>query len=211
MSTEGRNLRLPATLPLGPGQEVSKTVSQKWDTIDDQLADMHVRGLVSRDPPQQACPELTSDMLTTTDSKSYSETYALLNSWFGYVSEVYAQVQATVLQLENTQEILEAEGRRVARTIAGEEGSGKKTKGPTKEELSDKLLLNPEYQEVKLKLQRYKQSQLLFKAKLESIERSLRVVSRQVEIRKLDQDQTRIGSNMPGRNFTGGGRFGRDD
>lgn len=208
---EGKNLRLPRTLPLGPGQETTKTVTQKWDTIDEQLEDMHVKGLISRDAPQIACPELTAEMLTTQDSKSYSDTYALLNAWFGYISEIYAQVQATVLQLENTQEILEAEGRRITRTLAGEEdGAGKKTKGPTKEELADKLLLNPEYQEVKLKLQRYKQSQLLFKAKLESVERSLRVVSRQVEIRRLDQDQNRTGANMPGRNFTGGGRFGRD-
>lgn len=208
---EGKNLRLPRTLPLGAGQEVAKTVAQKWDTIDDQLADMHMKGFISRDAPTFACPEITADMLTTTDSKSYTETYAHLNAWFGYVSEIYAQVQASVLQFKNMRDILEAEGRKVSRALAGDEGDGvKKTKGPTKEELNDRLLLNPEYQDVMLKLQRYQQSELLFKAKVDSIDRSLRTISRQVEIRRLDQEQNRTGGNMPGRNFTGGGRFGRE-
>lgn len=209
--SEGKNLRLPRTLPLGPGQSVAQTVIQKWDTIDDQIEDMHLKGFVSRDAPPFACPEITADMLTTPDSKSYTETYAHLNAWFGYVSEIYAQVQASVLQYKNMRDILEAEGRRVARTLAGDEGGGKKTKGLTKEELNDRLLLNPEYQEVMLKLQRFQQSELLFKAKVDSIDRSLRTISRQVEIRRLDQEQNRTSGNMPGRNFTGRGRFGRDD
>lgn len=206
---EGKNLRLPRSLPMGPGQEAVKTIEQKWDTLDEQLEDMHVKGLISKDAPQFVCPELTPDMLTTTNSQNYTETYVHLNAWFGYTTEIYAQVQAAVLQYKNMRDIFQAEGRKVSRTIAGvEDGDSKKTKAPTKEELADKLLLNPEYQAVLLKLQRYQQSELLFKAKVESIERSLRVISRQVEIRRLDQDQSRTGSNMPGRNFTGGGRFG---
>jgi hypothetical protein len=206
---DGRNLRLPVTLPLGAGQEAAKSVAQKWDTIDDQIYEVEARGLVSREKPQFVCPELTADMLTTTDSKNYTETYVHLNAWFGYASEIYAQVKATVLQFENMKDILEAEGRKVARE--GAEAVAEKTKKPTKEELEDRMLLNPEYQEVKLKLQRYQQSELLFKAKLESIERSLRVISRQVEIRRLDLDQTRNGGNMPNRGYTGGGRFGAPD
>ncbi len=205
MNNDGRNLRLPVTLPLGAGVEVAKTVAQKWDTIDDAIFELESHGLKTRDKPNFDCPELTADMLTTTESKSYTETYVHLNSWFGYASEIYAQVQATVLQYKNMKDILEAEGRKNARTVAE---ADTKTKKPTKEELEDRMLLNPEYQEVKLKLQRFQQSELLFKAKVESIERSLRVVSRQVEIRRLDQDQTRNSGNMPNRGFTGGGRFG---
>ncbi len=195
---------MPATLPIGAGTEIAQNVAQKWDTIDEQMEEVHHKGFIWKDPPLCACPELTSEMLTTTDTKSYTETYTQLNAWFGYASETYALVQASILQFENMKDILEAEGRKVAREI--NEG----TKKPTVEELKDRMMLNPEYQDVLRKLQRFKQSKLLFSAKLESIERSLRVVSRQVEIRRLDQDQTRNGANMPGRgmDFTGGGRFG---
>lgn len=206
---EGKNLRLPRTMPIGPGQAAAQTVSQKWDTADDVEAELHMKGFKAREKPVADCPELTEEMLTTTDSKSYTETYALLLAWFGYSSELYARVQADVLQFKNMRDILAAEGRKVAREI--HEG----TKKPTKEELEDRLLLNPEYQDVMLKMQRYQQAELLFKAKVESIERSLRVISRQVEIRRLDMEQTKTGANMPGRGFqpggyTGGGRFGKD-
>lgn len=196
----GKSLQLPRTLPMGPGQEAKKTISQKWDTIDDQLEEMHAKGFVSRDPPPEACPELTSAMLTTTDSQSYSDTFARLNAWFGYVSEVYAEVQARVLQYENIKDILEAEGRRINRELNQSE-----TKKPTVQELADRLLLNPEYQEVMILLQRYKQSKMLFAAKVDSIERSLKTVSRQIEVRKLDQENTRVGSNLPSRNRWGQG------
>ena len=201
---EARNLRLPSTLPIGAGHAAAQNIVQKWDTADDVEGEIHMRGLVAREKPAFACPELTPDMLTTTDSKSYTETYAHLMSWFGYVSELYARVQADVLQFKNMKDILAAEGRKVSVEV------NKGTKKPSKEELEDRLLLNPEYQEVMLKLQRFQQAKLLFEAKLESIDRSLRVVSRQVEIRKLDQEQSRTGGNMPGRGYTGGGRFGRD-
>lgn len=206
MNEGGRNLRLPVNLPLGAGQEQKQNIMQKWNTADDVEAELHMHGFTAREKPAFACPELTSDSLTTTDSKSYTETYAHLLSWFGYASELYARVQADVLQYKNMRDVLEAEGRKTAREL--QEASGA-TKKPTKEELEDRMLLNPEYQEVKLKLQRYEQAELLFKAKVDSIERSLRVISRQVEIRRLDYEQNRTGGNMPGRNFTGGGRFGQ--
>lgn len=195
------NLRLPQTLPIGAGQEKTKKVLQDWDTIDQVQEEMHLKGLIAKDAPVYACPELTQEMLTTTNSASYTETYAHLLAWFGYASDIYALVQATVLQYKNMLDVLAAEGRRIAR-----ETNEKKL---SVSELEDRLLLNPEYQEVMHKLQRFQQAELMYKAKVESIERSLRVVSRQVEIRRLDLEQNRTGANMPGRNFTGGGRFGQ--
>ena len=69
-------------------------------------------------------------------------------------------------------------------------------------EFNERLLLNPEYLEVTHELQKYQQAKIYFDARVESLERSLRVISRQVEIRKLDVEQQRTGAGMPGR-----GRF----
>lgn len=198
----GRGLRLPQTLPLGAGKEQARKVSEEWNTIDAVHEEVHLRGLVDHEQPQYACPELTADMLTTTDSKSYTETYAQLLAWFSYASEVFAVVQSTILQLENMRDILGAESRRNAREL---QTGPKKI---TKEELGDRLLLNPEYQDVLKKLQRFEQAKLLYQAKVESIERSLRVISRQVEIRRLDMEQHRTGTGIGNRGFAGQNRFG---
>lgn len=201
--SSGRNLRLPQTLPLGAGREQAQKVSEAWNTVDSVQEEVHLRGLVDHEKPAFVCPELTADMLTTTDSKSYTETYAHLLSWFTYATEIYAVVQATILELENIKDILGAESRKNAREI--HEGTKKK---PTKEELADRLLLNPEYQDVIKKLQRFQQAKLLFQAKVESIERSLRVVSRQVEIRRLDMEQNRTQTGIGNRGPMGYSRFG---
>lgn len=199
----GKNLRLPQTLPLGAGKAQAQKVSESWNTVDQVQEEVHLRGLVDHEQPQYQCPELTADMLTTQDSKSYTETYAQLLSWFTYATEVYAVVQSTILQLENMKDILGAESRRNAlETI--QEGRKK----PTKEEFADRLLLNPEYQEVLKKLQRFQQAKLLYQAKVESIERSLRVISRQVEIRRLDMEQHKTQSGIGNRGPMGYSRFG---
>lgn len=201
---DGHGIRLPRTLPLGVGEEQKKSIEQKWDTVMEVEADIERKGLIDHKQPLETCPELSADILTGPDSKQYTETYALLNAWFNYTSELLAQVKARVLQYENMQSVLEAQTRQVAKNTSQAGG----VKKPSEAELKERLLLNPEYLDVTHKLQRHQQAKILLEAKVDGIERSLRLISRQVEIRKLDMEQTRTVSNMPGRNFSGRGRFG---
>jgi hypothetical protein len=192
----GRNLQIPRSASLGAGTAKALTIQQKWDTVDEVEAEILKKGLVNHAQPQFMCPELTADSLTTTDSRSYTETYVHLLSWFTYSSEILAQVQARIVQYDNMLEILAAEHRKAER-----QRTPHGAKPPTVEERKDLLLLNPDYQEVLHKLQRYQQSKITLTAQVDSIERSLRVISRQVEIRRLDQDQSRTGSNIPQRGY----------
>ena len=194
--TDGRSLRLPRTHPLGAGEEQTKTLQQHWNTVDIVEEEIKQQGLSEHPRPQVACPELDVDTLTGTDSRSYTELYVHLLAWFAYTSELLAQVQARVLQYENMQDILAAQTRKEARDLSDAAG----VKKPTVEELKDRLLLNPEYLEVMRQLQHYQQSKIMLDKKVESIERSLRVISRQVEIRRLDIEQNRTATTMPGRN-----------
>lgn len=184
-------------MPVGVGQEEAKSIRQHWDTIEQVESTIAGEyGILDKPQPRFECPELTTEQLTTPDSKSYTETYQKFQAWFEYYTEIKAKVQARVLQYENMLEVLSAQTRRQHRDIASNAG-GKKLSA---EEVKDLLTTNPEYQEILLELQRYQQTKLLVDAKVESIERTLRIISRQVEIRRLDIEQTKTSANMPGRN-----------
>lgn len=199
-----KNLRLPRTLPIGAGEEQKKTVVQHWDTVDRVETEIHDKGLVDHPKPQFVCPELTTDMLTTQDTRHYTETYVHLLAWFSYSSELLAQVQSRILQYKNMLDILAAEGRKVARDQI--EAAG--LKKMTVKEFEDRMLLNAEYQEVLHKLQQYQQAEITLSAKVESVERSLRVISRQVEIRRLDLEQTKTSGAIANRGVLGHNRWG---
>lgn len=202
MNDSGRNLRLPQGLNYGPGQTQAQAVMTKWHTIDDVQEESLLRGFPEKVKPEFECPQLDVETLTSNDSKAYTQKYTELLAWFGYAGELLALIHARVLQLKNMQDILAAEGRKTLRDLK----SG--VKKPTKEEIEDYLTLNPEYQDVTLQLQRFQQAKLLYDAKVDSIERSLRVISRQIEIRRLDIEQNRTDGGMSNRGVMGQNRFG---
>lgn len=190
-----KNLRLPVTASIGPGAEQQKTIIQHWDTAGDVERSLEKRGFKTHSQPTFACPELTADILTTTDTRHYTETYAHLLAWFNFASEKLAQVQSNILQFKNMRDILLAEGRKVVKTQLDVTGKKKMSQ----KEFDDHMLLNAEYQEVIFQLQQSQQSELILGTRVEGIERSLRLISRQIEIRKLDIEQTRTSSAIANR------------
>lgn len=188
-------LRLGGKLSLGIGKEGVTTLRQHWDTADQVEVDLAAEGITDKPRPKFECPELTAEQLTTPDSKSYTETYQRFLSWYEYYNELKAKVQARVLQYTNMLDILSAQTRKQHRELSANMG----TKKLTVEEVNDLLTTNPEYQEILFELQKYQQSKLLVDTKVDAIERTLRIISRQVEIRKLDFEQSRTASNLPSR------------
>lgn len=188
-----KNLRLPVTLALGVGEEQKKTLQEHWNTLGDIETNLQAKGFVDFKIPDFECPELNEHVLTSPDSKQYTEVYVHLLAWYNFMSECYAKVEAKILQLENMQEILGAQTRKMARDVTEAAGAKK----PTVEEMKDRLLLNPEYLEVMHELQQQQQSKVLMGRKVDALERSLRLISRQVEIRKLDIEQQRTATAMP--------------
>ena len=198
MTDRSSGLRLPVDLAIGPGAAVEQAISTKWDTIQEIEEQVIARGFPDKTKPKDDCPELTGDLLTTPDSRHYTDMYVLLLAWFNYSNELLAQARARIIQYKNMRDILAAEGRRVVRKQLADDPDPKKKK-LTVQEFEDKMLLNPEYQHVLFELQKTEQMEITMTARVESIERSLRVISRQVEIRRLDLEQARNEHNMPGR------------
>jgi hypothetical protein len=166
-------------------------------------ADIIGKGILPRDQPKVDCPEVDVETLTTLDSRHYTTVYNHLLAWFGYASELLAAVQARVLQYETVLKILRSQFRKTMREKNHEQ---RKTLGKdeykkmSSEDIEDYLLVNPEYQEVLRLLQVQKQHKYILQAKVDDLQHSLSVISRQVEIRRLDQEQHRNSYNMPGRN-----------
>ncbi len=189
--TQRRTLNLPENLPIGVGAAEQTAIKTEWSTADTEIARFGAQGFLPFAQPQFACPTLSVDLLTTKSANDYTKAYVEILAWFTYASDILAQIEAHILELKNMRDILAAQTRRAARaTVPGE-------KKPTAQEQEDRLLLSVEYQETLKELQKYEQGRLLFKARVDGIETSLRVISRQVEIRRQEIEGTNSRQNNP--------------
>ncbi len=182
-------LQLPTVSP--PEQQ---KIHSTWDTIDKVEGEIAMKGFVPMDTPEFQCPQITPELLADADNKEYTTAYSQQNAWFNYASQVLAQVSSMLLQCENEMEMIDSRicsGLRRELKESGEKMSAK--------QMQDEVNLDPRYAEVRLQAQVYKQKKIQLSAFLDGIERGLRLISRQVEIRRMESDQNR--TNIPGREF----------
>ncbi len=185
-------LNLPANV--GIAESEAQKIHNKWDTADAVEGEIAMKGFVQSDIPPYQCPEVTEQVLTTEDNTEYTRVYAQLNSWFNYATQLHARVTTSLLQSENEMEMIESRMRVQFRERMR---LGTKEDKMSAGEMQDQINLDPRYEELKLQAQIYKQKKITLAAFLDGIERGLRVISRQVEIRKMESDQSRV--NIPGR------------
>lgn len=194
------NTRQPLTTGLvipkgmGVGESVEREIHSNWSTLEAIERDVAMRGLRSALQPQHPCPQLTADMLTTADSTAYSTNYAMVLSWFQYTADMVAHVRAKELEIENERAMIGAKMRKKFRTDIAS-GGGKMTTT----EMEDIILTDPRNEELLLEEQRMKQYKIILSTHMENIERALKVISRQVEIRKSDFENGRV--NIPNRGY----------
>jgi hypothetical protein len=199
------NLRQPVTTGLtlptntGLGQTAEQAVHQQWDTLEEQREKRASEGFSPMDQPDFGCPQVTEEVLTTADSKAYTATYAQQLAWFNYASQTLSRCVSELLQVDNEMDILEArmrKGFRERMKVGGKEAK------MTAEEMRDEILLEPRHAYLMLRKQQLSQYKVELGAYTEGIERGLKVISRQVEIRKMEIEQSRV--NIPNRGYGGG-------
>lgn len=197
------NLRQPSTsgglsLPssLGVGEAAEQHVHQEWASLDEQEQRLAFEGFTPASTPQFGCPQITEEILTTSDNKLYTTVYAQQLAWFNYASQNQARAIAELLQVTNEMDVIEAKMRKGFRErmrVGGKEAK------MTAEEMKDEILLHPRYTYLKLAHQQLSQYKIELGAYCDGIERGLKVISRQVEIRKMEIEQNRV--NIPGRGY----------
>ena len=90
-------LRVPRTH--GVGDQEGTNIHNRWDTFGRIRKGFEDLGFGPKTEPEFACPVLTADKLTTTDSHSYTETYVELLAWWSYAAEKLSNVKAEILQV----------------------------------------------------------------------------------------------------------------
>lgn len=195
-------LKLPTTLGAPERTPVNKKTHDRWNTFEGVDAELKGKGFTDCPRPDSEFPNLTSTQLTETPNKEYTALHALYLEWFRYSAEEFSRLRALMLQTKNEMEDIELETKRELRTQPG--------KKPSEEEINIAVGLHTRYRDLKQLLQRAEQAKLLLETKVDYLERSLRVISRQVELRKIDAGQGSVNDHMPGRgrepyNGRGGG------
>lgn len=199
MSDQG--LTLPASLGAPERTPVNKKTHDRWSTYEEVDAELKAKGFNDCPRPDvldagNSFPNLTAVELTSTPNKEYTALHGRYLEWFRYTSEEFSKFRALMLQTRNEMEDIELETKRELRSQPG--------KKPTEEEISIAVGLHSRYRDLKVLLQRAEQAKLLLETKVDYLERSLRVISRQVELRKIDAGQGSVNDNMPGRGRLGG-------
>ena len=171
--------------PLGLGITAEQEVHSVWDTLEDVMTVAMKEGFFPMNRPNYACPELDPNSLVNATSEQFAVLCAQLESWQSYVSSTLAAIEGAILQADNEMDIISTDIRNAVRQQAQEA----KEKKPAEKVIDDMVKANPRYRQLMHEHQQHKQKKLLMDSHLSRLSRSLRILSRFVEVRKLEAAQ----------------------
>jgi predicted nucleotidyltransferase len=193
-------LTLPKTLGAPERTPVNKKIHARWETFQDVDLDLKTKGFTDADRPPTPMPNLTRKQLTDLPNKEYTELHGEYLEWFRYAAEEFTRIKALVLQVKNEMKDIASELRSEMKNQPG--------KKPTDADIDLAIEMHSRYRELAQLLQRGEQAKMIMETKVDYLERSLRVISRQVELRKIDAGQGEVQHGMPNRGrppYGGGG------
>lgn len=176
-------LSIPGGVGLSTG-EVQEILT-RFATLSDVEENLAKMGFpAQREQPNFPLPEITVSVLTKYNNDQYSEVYAQLLAWFNYLVPIHADAKAALLQAQNQLDLVEASTQE--RLV---EQNKNKTKGEgrlTEAEIKNKVLCDPTYQTALLEVQTRKQAFIKLDAYWDIADRGLKVISRQIEVKKIE-------------------------
>jgi hypothetical protein len=186
-------LQLPPTV--GPGFEIESQIEASWNTFEDMELALSQMGFPPVEKPNFNIPQLTPEVLTSPDSKKYTEIYWQIEAWHTYAFNTMARIKAILVQIVNEQNKIE---RVIRKEEAQPNADGSSKPKQTKTQLDDLIANTPRYEELTYEKQKLDQQKQLMQSYVDSLDRDLKLVSRQVEIRRQDIDHGRRATNLPG-------------
>ncbi len=181
--SRGVKFRIPPTI----SQQENEQVQREWDTYDDAVQRLEQMGVTEANAPSPIKKGELADISGT----EYSERYVEYLGWATFVNQRLTESNAILLQLEN--EIDDVAAR--IRTNLDKRLKNTKEK-MTVEQKKDHLQLHPMYRPLRIELQVQEQVCMLLRDRSNSAKEHLKVISRQVEIRKTEFDGQVRESNM---------------
>lgn len=194
-------LRVPG--PLGVGQTEEEQIQRTWQTFDEMELMLTRLGIPPLEKPRCTIPKVTANLLTDSQNREFSQIFAEISEWYGFVTSLYGRIQAKLVEIDSELADLEVQNRRKMLKAWKDAGGEKKDK-PTVQDLSDHNMMHPRVRALKHEWQQYEQQRLILQPRKEQLYRDWKTVSRQVEVRGQELERNRIGNNMPGRYPTRG-------
>lgn len=174
-------------------------IAQRLDTFEKQYDILNTRISIDgmRVRPPYELKRLAASDLTTMDAAEYSRTYVEQLGWYSYLTMELSVVRAKLLQASNRMELIEATlKKRYMEQNRMVSGRGEKL---TQEEIRAYIVIDTDYQAETVAHQELRQQQLILEAAVGISEYNLKVISRQVEIRKVEQEAHSSAKNQPAR------------
>jgi len=187
-------LNLPASLGVSPKEE--NRITRRWETLEGVVDTLNRWGFSEATAPTTPIPTITPEMLLTPDIQQYTILYSSQLHWYNYSNILRARVTAEILQLENEMDDIGAAIRKQLRDT--NKALGKKD-GMSVGAIDDEVTTNDRYRELRIRAQELQQFKLELAARVEELESGMKVISRQVEIRKEEAKGGTNAQNMPGR------------
>jgi len=183
---------------VGPSAEQEKDIHDEWDTFDQIELKMTQMGFDVIDKPQVSCPEITTELLTTANGHAYTEAYAAVQAWYNYAYHTMSRLDAMLIQVENERGDIDQSLRDDAQNTKVTGSSGR-LRAMKPEEIKGMIAGNPRYRELIMEKQLLDQQKLLLDGHLKRFGRGLKLLSRQIELRKEDRGYTHGNNNLGAR------------
>lgn len=189
MNTGPGGLRLPATIS-GAGADQEEAIHNDWDTYDEaaRFVEMEL-GLPPLTEPGYSPPTLELGDLEAT-GKDYSEKYLMFLGWFNYAQQEENKAACKVLQIDNEMKQIAAKMREGMRERSPKTTKAGEKKAPPAAEMDDRLRLDPRYLELGQQLQFNQHVRKLIESKRETYESSMKLLSRNIEIKRMEFEGT---------------------
>jgi len=187
-------LLLPPNLGVSPAEE--RKITLKWNTLEGVVETLNRWGFSEAASPITPIPTITAEMLLTPDIQQYTILYASQLHWYNYSNILRARVTAELLQIENEMDDIGAHIRKGLRDINKTLGK-KDTLG--RDGIEDEVTTDASYRSLRVRAQELRQYKMELEARVEELESGMKVISRQVEIRKEEAKGGTNAQNMPSR------------
>lgn len=181
-------------LPHSVGAPEGIRSRQTWSTLDQAKQELEQRGFpITPIRAPGEFPVLEQGDLTAAPDQ-YTLRFCEFVNWLRYSNEVMAEFDAQLLEIVNEMNDIEVE---VKKTLRGQKKGPRD--GPTVEDIKLAYQVNPRWRDLNLLKQRTEQIRTLLKARVDGLDLGRFLMSRNVEIKKVDLEGARNEHNMPHR------------
>jgi hypothetical protein len=166
--------------PVGPGEQEVQQIAARWNTQPLVEAELASEGFYPMSQPEHVLPRITNDLLTSPNNKDYTEAYNSFVAWLGYTRDKLARTQLALLQMKNQKKELE-------RTLRGRifgMANANNQKKPTIKEQEDYIEADATYADLMVRMQHQQQKELVYQSEFERFSDAVKLMSRNVEIRR---------------------------